>query len=86
VPYVTKYFKVRGSYRRQNLILTGGAAFGARVAAARKANDYMGFCRNLAGVRAAMRRQPARAVSGWRLRRSAPYVTKCFKVGVSYLR
>jgi glycosyltransferase involved in cell wall biosynthesis len=40
------------------------AAFEARFTAARMANDYIDLYRNLAGVRAAMRRQPVRAVSG----------------------
>ena len=40
------------------------AAFEARFTATRMANDYIDLYRDLAGVRAAMRRQPVRAVSG----------------------
>jgi hypothetical protein len=39
------------------------AAFDARFTATRMANDYVDLYCNLAGVRAAMRRQPVRVVS-----------------------
>jgi hypothetical protein len=74
-PYVTKYFKVPDS---QNLILTDKTAFEARVTATLNTSNDLGFYRNLAGLRAAMRRQPGRAACFRHLRRRAPYVTKCF--------